>query len=157
LISEKLSPGEMDVAEFVAENRYKKNRERGTVDKQVGSQSFKETEFIGICAEIAFCKHYNLFPDFNNEGRERADCRINGKTVDVKGTKYSTGKLLLRKKDDQQVCDIYVLVTGTPPHMTLRGWLRSQEFVNQKHLGRLKPTTPVSYIATQEELHVFHS
>jgi hypothetical protein len=146
---------EITTLEVLADLRHRYDRENGVVDKKVGGQSGKDTDFIGICAEFAFCKYFNIYPDIGVTTPKPYDCILKGRTVDVKGTRYDTGKLILRQTDNHVPCDFYALVTGSPPLMTIRGFMTRPEFINEKHLGRLKPEAPLSYIATQDELREF--
>jgi hypothetical protein len=155
MITVSLTIEELTTLEVLSALRHKYNRDNGIEDKQVGDQSAEETDFIGMCAEFAFCKHFNIYPDIGVTTPKPYDCKLRGRTIDVKGTKYETGKLLLRKTDNHIPCDFYALVTGEPPTMTIRGFMTRPDFVNEKRLGRLSLDAPLSYIATQGELRDF--
>lgn len=155
MITVTLTVEEMTTLEVLSDLRHKYARDRGIKDEQVGNQSSKETDFIGMCAEFAFCKYFNLYPDIGVTTAKPYDCIMDGYTFDVKGTKYATGKLLLRQTANHVPCDMYALVTGEPPLMTIRGYLTRKEFITDERLGKLKQDAPYSYIATQEELRTF--
>ena len=149
-------PGELVTLEMLSEWRHKYDRENGIVDQQVGDQSSFETDFVGLAAEFAFCKHFNIFPDLNVTAPKPFDCVLMGRTFDVKGTKYETGKLILRKTENHVPCDFYALVTGDPyAGMTIRGYITRPKFLTKERLGRLKPDAPLSYIAEQKDLARF--
>jgi len=156
LISIKLDDEELTTLKELAKLRYEYARKRGIKDEKVGDQSCAETDFIGICAEFAFCKHFNLYPDIGVEKAKPVDCVMGGFTIDVKGTKYHHGHLILRKTSNHEACDLYVLVTGDPnKSMIIRGWIKGSKFISDNHLGRMKENSPLSYIANQESLTMF--
>lgn len=157
MITVKLTVEELTTLEYLSALRHKYNRANAIKDEQVGDQSSEETDFIGMCAEFAFCKHFNIYPDIGVTTPKPFDCELKGKTFDVKGTKYKTGKLLLRKTNNHVPCDFYALVTGDPrtEEVTIRGFLKREEFITDERLGRMTEGAPLSYIATQDELREF--
>ena len=156
MIPVELTHGEMMTVHWLAEKRHEMDRQNGVVDQQVGPQSSAQTDIIGVSAEFAFCKHFNLWPDLDPTSRKIADCvNRDGRTVDIKGTHYRNGKLLLLIKESMEYCDRYVLVTGQPPDMWITGWLTKDEFITDDMKGRMGPDKPLSYIATQRQLRDF--
>lgn len=156
MIPVKLTDGEMMAVRWLAKKRHEIDRQNGVVDQQVGPQSSAQTDIVGVSAEFAFCKYFNLWPDLDPTSRKIADCvDREGCTVDVKGTHYRSGRLLLLIKDNMQYCDKYVLVVGQPPQMWIAGWITKDKYITYEMKGRMAPDKPLSYIATQEQLSGF--
>lgn len=159
---------EQAICESIAESRHDNNRQSGVTDKKMGDQSATETDLYGIAAEFAFCKLFNLFPDFSIEPRSAAagtdvekDSKLFIWRVDVKGTKYPFGKLLARPMDKnyathvaRSTTDLFALMTGEYPTFTFRGFFTKEDLLKQSRIGDLGhgPT----YIAQQHELYNAH-
>ena len=130
-----LNAAEIKICEWIAKNRYASNRNGGVSDKKIGPQSCEETDLEGICGEFAFCKAMNLYPDMSISPRKGTDdVTLNGKTVDVKTTRYKTGKLLARKTKGETPSDVYVLVVGQCPEYKIAGWCGSAELLCESNL-----------------------
>lgn len=113
---------EQRLAKYVGESRFRANRKLGVVDEKIGPQSNAETDIESVGAEIAFCKAHNLYPDLQLEERLLADATLhNGMTVDIKQTKLTNGRLLVRTTKIEKRCDVYVLLTGMLPEYVIAG------------------------------------
>lgn len=147
-----LSDTELDLARKVASLRYGSSREAGVKDAKIGSQSNFETDFIGMCGELAFCKMLNIYPDLAIvPGGNGHDCLLDDIRIDVKTTKYKTGQLLSRSTKEYPGIDVFALVTGDPitGEFAFVGWsladeLRSDENLSEKFNG--------SYAMPQDKL-----
>jgi hypothetical protein len=77
-----------------------------------------------VGAEIAVAKYFQ-FTEFHptvNTFKNEADITMpNGLGIEVKQTKYHGGNLIIH--EDDRDTDIAVLVTGTSPTYTIRGWI----------------------------------
>ena len=128
-------------AQYLAKKRYFNNRIEGLIDMKIGKQSTWQTDYYGICAEIAFCKLCNLFPDA--EIRPQAgtwDCSLpEGHKVDVKSTVYPNGRLLATLKKRAGTSDelIYVLMIGEPPKFRFAGWAWAGELLREENIINL--------------------
>jgi hypothetical protein len=149
-----LSPVEQTLCEIVATLRHDNNRSQGVSNSKRGSQSDFQTDLEGFAAELAFCKLLNLYPDLTIEPRtstsDTGDVKLpDGRTVDIKVTRYATGKLIAVPWKKAGV-DLFALMVGQFPCYTFRGVMDSQELLAQERLGDLGygPT----FIANQEEL-----
>lgn len=130
-----LTEAEVRICQWLAKQRHSSNRSGGVVDAKIGPQSCEDTDLEGICGEFAFCKAMNLYPDMSISPRKGTDdVTLNGKTVDVKTTRYKTGKLLARKTKGETPSDIYVLVVGQCPQYKIIGWCRSTELLCENNL-----------------------
>jgi len=149
-----LNNAEQRLAQYLAKARYAKNRQTNTKDMKVGPQDCETTDLEGIAAEIAFCKMCNVYPDLQLENRPMYDAVLpDGTTVDVKATRYRSGRLLAvpGKLDKCEGLESYSLVVGEfPGPYEFRGFLKREDLLRPERLTDLGhgPT----YAATQEEL-----
>jgi hypothetical protein len=152
-----LDETEQIVCQMLAEARHNNNRTCGVRNAKVGSQSDAFTDLEGVAAEFAFCKLFNVYPDFSinprssAEGEDDGDAVLkDGRTVDVKSTKYKSGRLLAVPWKEPTV-DLFALMVGTFPSYTFKGFMRRDELLTPQRLGNLGrgPT----YIAEQDELY----
>lgn len=131
----KLSESEIKICEWLAKNRYQNNRKENVQDKKIGPQSCDLTDLDGICGEFAFCKAFNLYPDMSVSPRKGGyDLVVKGKRVDVKTTRYKTGKLLATRDKKLEDSDVYVLVLSEPPVFTIIGWCNSSDLIKDNNL-----------------------
>jgi len=78
-------------------------------------------DVIGACAEMAFCKATGIPWEERINTFHRADV---GEDIQIRGTWRVDGCLLHRP--DEPAEHWYCLVTGDPPVMTIRGWIRGE-------------------------------
>jgi hypothetical protein len=122
-------------------------------------------EIVGACGELAFCKATGRYftPSVNTfHGVADVD-----KKIEVRSTDRDDGSLIIRDNDNPQRW--YVLVTGSPPKMTVRGfikggkarrdeWVRDPHgyrkawFVPQNALSPLPKDSP-KVVAGQQQVH----
>jgi hypothetical protein len=130
-----LDQSEIKICEWIAKNRYASNRNGGVSDKKIGPQSCEETDLEGICGEFAFCKAMNLYPDMSISPRKGGDDVImNGDKIDIKTTKYKTGKLLARWSKNENPSDVYVLIIGQKPNYNIVGWCSADDLIRDENL-----------------------
>lgn len=89
-------------------------------DREQNENSTWANEMEGVCAELAWCKHLNLF--WSGVSGLRA---VDGGGVEVRWTKHATGGLIVydHDKDDS----VYVLAKGFAPTYRFVGWLTIKE------------------------------
>ena len=151
-----LNKAEQLACKVIAKLRFENNRKENTKNSKIGPQSNEDTDLEGIAAEFAFCKLNNLYPDFSvftRSSKNNTDCGDvklnNGATVDVKSTKYPTGKLLAVPWK-KPTSTYMALMVGSFPKYEFKGIMESEELINPKRLGNLGHGE--TYIARQEEL-----
>lgn len=77
-------------------------------------------EVIGRCGEVAFCQAMNIdCPTSVNTFHAIPDV---GVEVEIRATARDTGRLIVRDNDPDDRW--YILVTGKPPHLTIRGCIK---------------------------------
>ncbi len=150
----KLSETEQKICRGIAKLRFNNARNAGVENKKVGNQSNEYTDLNGFAAELAFCRLFNVFPDLTIEIRsastDKGDAVLPcGTTVDVKSTKYESGKLLA-SPSRKSGHDLYALMTGEFPTYTFRGFMRTSDLHNEKRIGECGHNK--TYIARQDEL-----
>ena len=79
-----------------------------------------QDEIVGACGEIALCKHMKMFwsPSVNTF---HAIPDV-GSNIEVRATDQENGSLIVRDNDADDRW--YILVTGEPPTMTIRGRIK---------------------------------
>jgi hypothetical protein len=148
-----LQPDEITVCQMIGRMRSLIARSFGVKDAKVGDQDGAESDVIGMIAEYAFAKQFNVFPDLGLSPRSgSADGIIKGKRYDIKATTYKTGRLLCTVKDNPDV-DVYILAIVSGNEIDIVGWeykenLRKDE--NLIDLGYGK-----GYALTQDKLQKF--
>lgn len=153
-----LTSSERDFCLHVAALRDKSNRLVTAQNPVVNSgvqPDYAERE--GVMSELAFCKMLNIFPtEFFDvsprsatSGEDLGDAVVNGWTIDVKTTKYKTGKLLSKRKNP--AIDLVVLMIGENGSYELVGGLLASDMYQDWRYNRFKMPTPC-FAALQEEL-----
>ena len=137
MIGVKLTDTEAKIAEFIGKSRFKNARNKNVTNNRKGPQSDYETDLEGAASELAAAKILNLWPDLQIEKIPTHDLIYNNKTVDVKTTKYKTGRLIagLNKKDKS--CDYYMLMTGSFPEYECAGFARKEKLLNEDTITNL--------------------
>lgn len=104
-----------------------------------------QEETLGACGELAVCKALNRYWDPRlNTFHNVADI---GDDIEVRSTDRDGGCLIVRENDPPERW--YVLVTGEPPSLTVRGYIkgskaRRDEWVRDPHDHRAAWFVPQS-------------
>jgi len=150
-----LTACEMAIANVVAAMRTTCNRAAGIAENKIGSHSSYQMDVDGFAAELAFCKATNLHPDFVVKNQRLThDCITHdGKTIDVKTTRYESGRLLVTPNKKDCSTQFYVLVIGTPPAFRIIGYASKEEVFAARNYRELNGRW--SYILEQSQLRPF--
>ena len=147
------------MAHFVAKNRNTRNRHFNVTNLKISAADAATVDLEGVCGEIAFCKLFNAYPDLDTDRtppHPLFDCVVSGLRIDVKTTKWDSGKLIVdaRKGSKTNGVDYYALMTGQfPGPYTFRGFIAREKLIIPSKLGTLANyQTYRSYIAEQSEL-----
>jgi hypothetical protein len=147
-----LNEAEQRLAKFLAKTRNEKNRSRMSVNRRIGPQSDEITDLEGIGGELAFCKLMNIYPDMQTDFILGHDCLLqDGTKVDVKTTKYETGKLLSVPWKDSNEIDVFALMIGELPKYRYAGMMSAKELLKEHRKTNLG--YGIVYMATQDELY----
>jgi hypothetical protein len=133
----RLGETEQKICEYVAKERYNNARNKGITNNKKGPQSNYDTDLEGVASEVAAAKLLNVWPDIQIEEIPTHDLVVSNYTVDVKATKYRTGKLIaaLHKKD--KACDYYMLMLGTFPEYSLGGFCKKEKLLSEDTITNL--------------------
>lgn len=133
-----LNECEMELCHFIGKKRNSENKNNNVKNARVSNLDDDEINIQGFIAEFAFCKKFNLFPDFDISLRSGSfDGKTkNGKRYDIKSTKNKNGNLLATLKHNKDV-DIYVLAYVDNNLVDLVGWIDKDEFINEKNIKNL--------------------
>ena len=128
-----LNPDEITVCQLIGRMRSLIARSANVKDAKIGKQDGNEADVLGLMAEYAFAKHFNLFPDLGLTPRSgSADGVYKGWRYDIKATTYENGRLLCTTKENLDV-DMYILGIIKDNTVTFPGWALSKELRNEKN------------------------
>lgn len=123
-----LTQEEIDLVYRSAEERAKAGKVIKSEGAKRGTYQDIEIEQIGIAAEIAVCKYYDVEPDLSITSVRKdagADITLNGQTANIKATKYfyQNDPYLLVKPSDLKY-DAYILCTVELDEglVDIKGW-----------------------------------
>ncbi len=146
-----LNEAEQRIALWVAKKRMSENKSANVVDRKMGPQDDEDANRNGFGAELAFCKMFNVYPDFSTQPRSgSSDCERFGQSVDVKSTTYPNGRLVAIPRKKELASDMYALLVCVWPEYTFVGFASAAELLSEKRLTDLGhgPT----YAMNQDEL-----
>ena len=153
-----LSKEEQKICEYIGKSRYLINRENGVTDKKIGNKDNKSMDDDGFGGEFAFCKLFNVMPDFlvkvTQTNKNDYDALLfNCISVDVKTTDVLSGRLLAAPWKVDEV-DCYALIVGKMPNYIFKGFMLREDLKREdrlKSLGYRK-----GYVAEQNKLKELH-
>jgi hypothetical protein len=150
-----MSPPEAAIAQVLAVMRNTTARQNGVTDKQMGKQDPIEIDRDGILAEMAFGKAFNLYPDLTVYPRKGGADLIGrtGKKIDVKATRYKTGRLVIHIDKPVDEVDIYVLAIVDKDDVDLIGYIESVKAIRQENVRDLGHGE--GYVIEQDDLKKF--
>jgi hypothetical protein len=134
-----LSDSDLRYCQEIASSRYLSARAHHAVNQLRDDAS--SAEFDGVCAELAFARLAGVDPILSPKRvRGSADCILHdGQRVDVKHTRHDDGMLLAWGIHTNRGVDLFVLMTGTPPRLTFRGYAATADLIdvaNIRNLGK---------------------
>lgn len=152
-----LNDMEQRICKKIASERYSINRKNGIIDRKKGDQSNEFTDLEGFSGEFAFCKLFNIFPDFyvkvTDQKTDTGDCTFKGKSIDVKTTKYPNGRLICAMWKNENV-DLYALMVGEFPTYKYCGFVKAKDLKVEENIINLGRGNV--YALTQGELKDFY-
>jgi len=147
-----LSENEQMIVKKISPMRFSNARSIGTANKKIGDQSNSFVDLNGFGGEFAFCKLFNLFPNFDLRP-DKKDVILKGNNIDVKTTEYDKGCLIARYEgnvNNKKNIDYFALMIGKFPNYEFRGFMKASELLQDekiKDLGHGK-----TFLAKQNEL-----
>ena len=129
-----LNSAEQIVCKQLALMRYEIARAVDRKDQQIGNQTSWQTDEDGIGGEIAASRLLNVYPSLVLKPDAGWDVMYRGKRIDIKTTRYKSGRLLakLNARDDE--VDVYLLVTGTFPEYDVVGYALKDSLLSPKNV-----------------------
>lgn len=134
-----LSAPELQICHTIGLMRYLSCRGGHVKPRNYGKQDIISIDTDGMVGEYAFARMMNLCPDFTISERSGGhDLLTNqGRTVDVKTTRYPHGQLLGEIKKASAYSDVYVLMLVDDSSATFLGWAYGQELFDPANLTDL--------------------
>lgn len=139
----------------LAKSRHAVNRTNRVADQKVGAQDAFQTDFEGMCGEAAFCKLIGVEADTTLHPRsvtgksDTGDASLGSTIVDVKTTRYPTGKLLARTNKTPNGT-LFVLMVGSNGKYVFAGCMDDTELLTEDHITDLG--YGATFAANQSEL-----
>jgi hypothetical protein len=122
-----LTPDEVAICQILGRMRSLIARSSNVKDAKIGKQDGSDADVLGVMAEYAFAKHFNVFPDLGLSPRSgSADGIYKGWRYDIKSTTYENGRLLCTTKDNPDV-DMYILGIVKGNAVNFPGWALKSE------------------------------
>lgn len=116
-----LTPAELSSCRQAATFRWQMARASGVENqRRDGNRSDEDVDYLGIRAELAVAKLYNLDYSPHHLGvDDGVDMHCESISIDVKSTFHTTGKLLLKSKKFV-TADMYIMVTACSEESLMR-------------------------------------
>ena len=148
-----LNSVEQGVALFVAKSRQESARKNNLKDTRVGIRDPFTADLEGFAAEMAICKMFDAFPDFEvSLKKAKNDCgdlKIKGYSIDVKTSKNPNAVLSVKPWKKGRVHG-FALMTGVFPTYTLKGLILSEDVFRRENF--VNGGTFDSYCVPQDKL-----
>lgn len=150
-----MTPPESAMALTLAVMRQTNSRASGVVNKQMSKQNPIEIERDGVLSEMAFGKQFNLYPDFSVHPRKGGADLIThqGLRVDIKATRYRSGRLLIHIDKTVEDVDIYVLAIIDGDDVDFVGYIKFADAIKKEYVKDLGHG--VGYVIEQSSLTKF--
>lgn len=147
-----LNKNEQITVEHMAKMRYEHCRKVGAIATVYSDAEAMQNEVNSFGGEFAFCKHWNLYPDFDDDIFAHQDATLaDGNTVDVKTTPLKYGRLQVKKMDNKKYPDFFALMVGSFPVFHYMGMMGRERLIVPGRIVNFRQKHPV-YVATQAEL-----
>ena len=148
-----LNENELELAKTIAIARNDSNRKEGVIDNiQDKNRTSIQIDIDGAEAELAFFKFVNEYPesffDTTNKakstGTDLGDAILDNLSIDVKSTRYKTGKLIQSgAKTFKSKIDIYCLVVKEDDNtFNVKGFCPSSVLLHEDNYGKHFPGRP---------------
>lgn len=156
-----LTPDEILVCQQIGGLRAITARAQRVVDTKVTTDAGLDIDQLGFIGEYAFCKAFNICPDFGMVARSGSyDCLLerDGQSyrVDVKTTKVKTGRLLATRKVNPDV-DLYVLAIVDGLNVHFPGFALKNDLIKEENLKDLTGRGIKGYALEQSALRRWRS
>jgi hypothetical protein len=124
-----------------------------TKDQQVGKQDPWDIDMDGVIGEFCVAKTLNICPDFSIHARSGGgDLTLSdGRTVDVKTTRFKQGNLLATLNKINDPSDIYILAIVDGSGCNIEGWVAKEGLFKDENIKNLGHG--LTYFLSKDELN----
>ena len=141
------------ICQMVGRMRCMSNKAHGVKEGKRSNDKCEKINVEGFMAEYAFCKHFNLFPDFEIKPRSGSyDALYNGYRYDIKSTRHKNGRLIATTKVNPDV-DIYILAILDDTEVEFIGYAFKEELIRPQNIKNLGYGD--TYVLERNKLHKF--
>lgn len=145
-----LSDHEQHILKYLAQKRQDENRSKNVPITAISDEPLINLDTIGIYAEYAFCKIFNLHFDLNYHVRSGSyDCLYKNWGIDIKCTELENGNLIATMKVNPDV-HIYVLAILKQNVVLFVGWTFKTNFIKPENIQIKKAK---SYFLSRNKLY----
>lgn len=141
------------ICQMIGRMRNIVNKTCGIKDTKISPDTNDNIDVQGFLAEYAFCKHFNLFPDFDVTPRSGSyDAFYKGYRYDIKSTQHKNGRLIATTKVNPDV-DIYILAIIDDTEIDFIGYAFKEELIRPENITNLGYGD--TYLLERNKLHKF--
>lgn len=150
-----LNDAEIQLAHLIADSRYAKNRKEGVFDnKQDKKRTSIEIDRDGVESELAFFKLIGKYPEpifdisikSKEKGTDDGDALIDNMAIDIKSTRYKTGRLVqsgsLTKLSVPSVDLFCLMIKEGENSYRLKGFYPAKMLLREENYGKHFPGRP---------------
>jgi hypothetical protein len=143
-----LAPCEVRHAALVGVGRYLAARAQGRRDLFVTDRGSLFVDLIGAFGEITVAKALGVFWSPNVGGNDSGPGDVMG--LQVRASVRASSPLVIRPRDHDE--SAFVLVTGEPPCLCIRGWLYAADGKRPEYWQTRHNIGPAAYFVPADEL-----
>ena len=147
-----LNDAEIQFAHLIADNRYASNRKAGVFDnKEDKKRTSIEIDRDGVESELAFFKLIGKYPEpifdisikSKEKGTDDGDALIDNMAIDIKSTRYKTGRLVQSGSLTKPSVDLYCLMIKEGENSyVLKGFYPAKMLLREENYGKHFPGRP---------------
>lgn len=126
---------ELMVARFIAASRQTHGR-KNYEDKKRMDDGF-QADVDGMIGEMCFGKMFNYFVNLSARKADADFYTKDGKSIDVKSTRYKTGRLVATINKKRSPCDLYVLMVIDGEGGWYKGYVSKEELFKDENIKDL--------------------
>ena len=141
------------ICQMIGRFRCMSNKAHGIKESKKSKKKCEKINVEGFMAEYAFCKHFNICPDFDITPRSGSyDALYNGYRYDIKSTIHKNGRLIATTKVNPDV-DIYILAILEETEVDFIGYAFKHELIQPENIKDLGYGD--TYVLERDKLHKF--
>lgn len=151
-IEVELTDFEMKIAKELGESRYNSAKSYPNPTRETATNNQYRNHQIGAHAELAVCKHFDVYPELSGGQDHTAyDFILKGKRIDVKGSmKHDTELRAQKFAADKGTVDYYILAVVEAGQVFIKGWVSHKDLVQPENLKEPIPNKPCYCISQND-------